>query len=175
MPSLWVPPTVSRELQQKTMEHRAELMAAARRDATLDYWDRELQKLDPKLFMIKAADDAQVPGVKPGYYHVIRDCSPAPPAILPIVGDEGEFVEPTSRLLDVLRAGDLQNERAMEARRKQDEESARRRLRDKQRGHEERVEEMMDRWRSVNQTSVSMNRDAAWTQSANGKRAKKTA
>lgn len=155
------------------MEHRAELLAAARRDATLDVLERELRKLDDKLMLVKAADDATVPGLKPGYYHVVRDCSPAPPAILPIVGDEGEFVEPTFKLLDVLRAGDLQNERAMAARRRQDEESARRRARDRQRGHEERVEEMTDRWRAVNKTSVSMNRDTAWTQSANGKRAKR--
>lgn len=173
MPSLWVPPAVSRELQQETLKHRAELMAAARRDATCDYWDRELQKIDSKLTLVQAHEDAQVPGLKPGYWHVIRDCTPGPPSILPIVGDAGEFVEPTSRLLELLRAGDLQNPRAMADRRRRDEANARRAERRKQAEHEERVEEMMDRWRAVNKTTVLVSDDVKWTQSANGRRGRR--
>ena len=165
---------VSRELQERTNEHKAQVWAEAVRDATLDYWDAELKKIDEDLFMIKAADDATAAGLKPGYYHVIRRIAGGPPAILPIVGDEGEFVEPTSRLFDVLREGDLQNPRAMEARRRRDEEAARRRARDKQRGHEERVSEMMDRWRAANQTSVSMSRDTPWSQNVAGRKGAKT-
>lgn len=174
MGRVWVPPRVSRELRESTERHRAEVMEAARRDAMCDFWDRELQKIDPKLTIFQAKENAEVVGVKPGYWHICRDCSPGPPSLLPLVGDEGEFVEPTSRVFDLLRAGDLQNERAMDARRRQDEESARRRARDKQRGHEERVEEMMDRWRSLTQTRVSMNTSTPWTQNMAGRKPRKT-
>lgn len=175
MASLWVPPSVSRELQHETLQHRAEVLAAARRDATCDYWDKELQKIDSKLTLVKAHEDAQVPGLRPGFWHVVRDCSPGPPSILPVVGDDGEFVEPTSRLLDMLRAGDLQNPRAMADRRRRDEAKAKAAERQKQNDHEDRVSEMMDRWRAVNKTTVLVSDDVAWTQSANGRRGKRAA
>lgn len=172
MSRLWTPP-VSREHRESTERFVAELVESTRREVMCDYWDRELQKIDPKLTLIKAHDNATVPGLRPGYWHIVRDCFPGPPSILPLVGDEGEYVEPTSKMLEVLKAGDLQNERAMEARRRQDEESARRRLRDKERGHEERVEEMVDRFKSLTQTRVSMNTDTPWTQNTAGKRGAK--
>lgn len=174
MSQLWTPPHVRRDLMDSTNEHVAALRDAALRDATCDFWDRELKKLDSALYMVKAHDDAEVPGLKPGFWHVIRDCSPAPPAILPIVGDDGEYVEPTSRLLDVLRAGDLQSRRAMEDRAKIDEARARSREREEQSAHEDRVTEMIDRVKSLTQTRVSMT-DVPWTQNVQGRRgAKKT-
>lgn len=169
---LWTPPTVSRELQDNTRAFIAEIAASARRDAICDYWDAELQKIDPKLTIIQAQDNAEAVGLRPGYWHIIRDCTPGPPSILPLIGPEGEFVEPNSSILDMLREGDLQNERAMEARRKQDEESARRRVRDRERAHEDRVGEMMERWEHVMVPKVGMSGNG-WTASVDGRRGAK--
>lgn len=173
MSRLWVPPSVSREHREQTERHKAEVIEAAMRDATCDWWDRELQKLDPALTLIKAHPDAEVPGLKPGYWHIVRDCTPAPPALLPLVGDDGEYVEPTSRIFDLLRAGDLQNPRAIEDRRRKDEINERRKQAEEQQGHEDRVEEMMDRWRAATQTRVSMNQDTPWSQNVAGRRGAK--
>lgn len=170
MSQLWVPPRVSRELRDATERHKREVLEAARRDATLDYWDRELKKIDPALTIIKAVDDARVPGLKAGYYHIVREVENGPPSILPIVGENGEFVEPTSRILDLLRAGDLQNPRAMAERRRRDDAAERAREKARQDGHEERVEEMLDRWKSMTQTRVSMSRDTPWSQNVQGRR-----
>jgi hypothetical protein len=167
---LWTPPSVSYEHRQVTERQNAELMAAARRDALCDFWDKELQKIDPKLTLIQAKENAEVPGLKPGFWHIIRVIDGGPPAILPLVGDEGEFVEPAGKMLEVLRAGDLQNPRAMEARARQDEESARRRVRDRERAHDDRVTEMTERLASLTQTRVSMSTDTPWSQNVQGRR-----
>lgn len=166
--SLWVPPAVSRELRESTEQHRAEVIAQAIRDATLAEWTRRLKQLDPYLELIKAKDDATAPGMIPGYYHVLRHNPGAPPSLLPVTGPDGEFVEPTEQLLDMLRAGDLQNERAMEDRRRKDEEQARRREAERQRDTEDRQAEILERWKAATQTSVSMNRDTPWAQNAAG-------
>lgn len=170
---VWLPPRISRELAAVTQAHRAEVVQAARRDALCDYWDRELQKIDPALTIFQAKEDATVPGLKPGYWHICRDNPGAPPSLLPLVGDDGEFVEPTSKMLEVLRAGDLQNRRAMEDRARRDEEAERRRERERQDAHEERVSEMLDRLASATQTRVSMTDAAPWSQNVQGRRGAK--
>lgn len=169
----WIPPQVADRLRAETEQFQRELIEAAFTDATCDYWDKELAKIDGGLHLIRAKENATVPGLRPGYWHVIRDCSPAPPSIMPIVGDDGEYVEPTDRLLELLRAGDLQNPRAMADRIERDEREERARERRKQAAHEERVEEIAERVAAVTQTRVSMNTDAPWTQSTNGRRGAK--
>lgn len=138
-----------------------------------DYWDRELQKIDRALTLIKAHDDASVPGLIPGFWHIIREIEGGPPSILPLVGDDGEYVEPTSRMLEVLRAGDLQSPQAMRARREHDERKAREKERRQQAAHEERVAEMSERLASLTQTRVSMSDAAPWSQGVAGRRGAK--
>jgi hypothetical protein len=175
MSSLWLPPQVSRELRQSTLEYQAEVFAHARQSAFLDYWTRELKKIDPRLEMIKANDDATVVGLIPGYYHVMLVLADGPPSLLPIMGDHGEFVEPTSRILDRLREGDLQNPEAMRARRERDERAAAQRKRDAERDAEDRVAQMVDHYKSFTETRVSLSKAAPWSQSVNGRRGTRAA
>lgn len=170
MSRLWVPPSVSREHQASTERFSAELVEATRREVMCDYWDRELQKIDPALTLIKAHDDASVPGLRPGYWHIIREVENGPPSILPLVGDEGEYVEPTSRMLDVLRAGDLQNPRVMEDRRRHDEAKERAAVARREAEHELRVGEMMEKFDHLENVHVGMS--GSWTNSVAGRRAK---
>lgn len=164
MSDLWYPPSVSRELQDQTAQYAAEIRAMAQRDATLDTWTKRLKQKDPYLELIKARDDAQCPGMKPGHYHVLRHNPGAPPTLLPISGPDGEFVEPTSALLNLLDEGDLQNERAMEARRAKDEAAEAARRRDDERDTEDRQAEIHERYLAATRAQVSMSTDAPWTQ-----------
>lgn len=173
MSSLWLPPSVSREQRQSTLEYQAEVFRNAQRDATIDYWTRELKKIDERLELIKANDDAQAVGLIPGFYHVMLVLPDGPPSLLPLVGDHGEFVEPNSRMLDLLREGDLQNPEAMRARRERDERAAAMRVRDREREREARVGHMVEHWKALTETSVSLNRDSPWTQNQAGRRGAK--
>lgn len=168
--SLWVPPKVERELQEKTLEHKAELKSMFRFDGgILDVWNAELKKVDPYLRLAQAREKAHAPGVKPGYYHLWRDNPGAPPWVEPLTGPQGDFVEPNSAMLNVLRASDLQNARVVADMRRRELEAERAAEKAKQAQHEERVEDAVGRIQSLTQTRVSMN-DQPWSQNVAGKR-----
>lgn len=172
MSRLWVPPKVDRELQQKTQEHTAQVMAMVDRfRGILSYWTRELKQKDPDLEMIFAPPTATAAGLIPGRYHVMKHIPGAPPALLPITGPDGEFVEPTSQIMEKLAENDLQNIQAVDARRRAMEAEERARERDRERDAELRREELVERWKAATQTRVSMNRDAPWSQNVAGRRA----
>lgn len=164
--SLWVPPRVSRELSDVTEQHKAEVMASAIRDASIEYFNRELKRVDEHLELIKAKDDATAAGLKPGYWHILRHNPGAPPSLLPLVGDDGEFVEPSSRVFDLLREGDLQNDQVIRAMRERDERAAKQRARDKQRDAEDRIGHMVEHAKAVTRAHVSMTDARPWTNAA---------
>ncbi len=151
---MWLPPSVSRDLAAETAQQKADVAHAAIRDASMDFWNRELKQLDERLELIKAREDASVAGLTPGFWHVMRHNPDGPPSLLPLTGDHGEFVEPTSRMLDLLRSGDLQNERAMRARREFDERAAAQRKRDKENAAADRRADLAERIGSMNNVSV---------------------
>ncbi len=153
---MWLPPSVSRDLAAETEQQKADVAQAAIRDASMDFWNRELKQLDEHLELIKARDDASVAGLTPGYWHVMRHNPGGPPSLLPLVGDHGEFVEPTSRMLDLLRSGDLQNERVMRDRRAFDERAAAQRQRDKEQASLDRRADLAERIGSLTNVSVSV-------------------
>ena len=130
-------------------------------------WTRELARLDPLLSMVKAPD-CQVIGTPlvPGAYHVVRDNPGAPPSLIPIRDEEGRPIHPPGRLLDQLKAMDSWNTnvRAMQQRIRDAEEE--RQQRDRERRREERQEHILDHYKSVTETSISMNTDSPWTQNA---------
>jgi hypothetical protein len=165
--TLWVPPHVSAELVDVRRQHTAEVLDQARRDATLDYWTAELRKIDPYLSLIKAKEDADVPGLRPGFYHVMRLNQTAAPSLIVHEGPNGEFREPDSGLFDLLRRNDLWNNEAARDRkrlfREADEAARKRRETERQ----ARREELAERVRAVTETSISMtDTRRPWTQTA---------
>lgn len=162
--SLWVPPNVSAELRANTLRHEREVRDAAMRDATLDWWTGELQKIDPSLSMIKARDNANVPGMKPGYFHVLRTGSP--PTLFPIEGPAGEFTEPNSSVFDMLRRNDLWNTEAVRDRKRMQRQASEAAQKRRERERDVRVEELLERVKAARETSISMARTRRpWRQS----------
>jgi hypothetical protein len=166
MRNLWTPPT--RENLQAREEYRRDLLEQARRDATLDFWTRELKEIDPYLELIQAREDSTL--MRPGFYYVLRHNPGAPPSLLCVEGPDGEFVEPNSGLFEKLRSSDMWNAEAERDRKERVRKAEEAETRRKERESEDRVQEMAERWQAVTRTQVSMNRSSKWTQSMNGRR-----
>jgi hypothetical protein len=180
MTDLWLPPTARKE--PKVADHLVE----GRKDFTaqllelvyleggiLDEWNPELKKIDPLLRLGQAVEEvpAGFPLI-PGYFHLLRFNMNAPPTVTPITGPNDSFAYPTSRMLDRLRESDLQNRAAVEARRVEMENRVRAEEREKTRFRDARREELFDRLASARETRISFDRDHAWTQNVNGRRAR---
>lgn len=162
MSRLWVPPSVSREQREVTAQHNVRVALAVDTDGPVQrFWNPRLRAIDPRLSLVKAKDDALAPGVRPGFWHVRRDNSPSPVTVWPWQAPDGSFLEPDSRLEEWLRTMDMQSTRTDRALHDAAVEDDRRRAREDELGHEQRVDHMMNRLRSLNRTSVLINRDAA--------------
>lgn len=170
MSHLWVPPRVSRELEEGRKQHEADLAAMFVFDGhILSKWNKELRKIDPLLRLGRARDKAHAPGVVPGFYHLVRFNPGAPPWVQAL-HNNGQFVEPSSRMLEMLKASDLQNARAVYDRKRADEEAARAEEKAKQVDHEERVDDAVELVKANTQVRISMNKDTPWSQNVAGRR-----
>lgn len=152
---MWLPPAVSAELLDERHQYEAEIARAVESlHGKLDYWNGLLREIDPHLQLVKAQDDTEVVGLRPGYYHVLRDAPGAPPMLEVHEGPNGEFREPDSGLLEKLRKGDMWNSRAMKARADRQLQAAASKERARERESEERADELIDRWNAANRVQV---------------------
>lgn len=178
--SLFLPPSVAKEIADANRRYEAEVFDQAiqaymgRVKGVLDEFTYELQKIDPRLEMMRASDSeawhsSEVP---PGYYFVVRhNDPPAPPSIMPVQGPNGEFREPDSRLFEELKKNDLWNpatKRRAEKQREQLEEAAERH---KARERADRQRELYERYLANTRTQVSML--PGWSQNVAGKRGRR--
>lgn len=140
MSDLWIPDAT------RHASHRAELKqsfdAAARH---LAYWNQKLKRIDPALQLVRAASNATLPGLKPGYYHVVRDNGHHPPTILVHEGENGEWLEPNSYLLEQLEKGDMWNSRSAKENEKRAKAARLEAESERARERAERQEELKDR------------------------------
>jgi hypothetical protein len=106
---MWVPPKYvqAREEFEHEMRQRVAYGELERVKGILDEFNHELRRIDDKLEMVRAPADCGLTGMKPHYYHVVRWNEGAPPTFIVVEGENGEFVEPTSRVFEKLKAGDL--------------------------------------------------------------------
>lgn len=177
MGRLWTPPTVEREHLDSTEQYRAEVAQALEEKPgpIAAEWNNALSKIDPRLRMVKAKESAHCFGVTPGYWHIMMTADGAPPMLMPIMGENGVYAEPSHRTLDWLRASDLQNPQVIRDRDAAMQRVIDQREKDKAGLRDEVTEEAEERWAAATRTQVSMNRDAAWSQNASGQRAAKAA
>lgn len=171
--TLFIPPRVARELQAESQRHAAEVLGSLELQSTIERWDKILREIDPNLTLIKAKDWVKTgTSLRPGYWHLIRDNSDtgAPPTVWVIEGENGEYVEPNSRILDKLRQNDLQDSRHRRRLREQEERIRQAQEREREREREERQQEMYEKWLAGNRVQISMNRDAPWSQNVAGRR-----
>lgn len=175
--SLWVPPKYvqAREEFEAEMRQRLAYGELARVKGVLDEFNHELKRIDSKLELVRAPADCGTTGMKPHYYHVVRWNEGAPPTFFVVEGEHGEFVEPTSRVFDKLREGDLWDPQVMRRIRqaRSDAEAASAKLRAREQA--ERQEEIRERVAAVTRSQVSMNTDTPWSQNAAGRRGRKAA
>lgn len=169
---LWVPQSAQRDLVERRMEYQAEIVHMVQMKHTMDHYNELLQEIDPYLQLVKAEEvvKAGVP-LRPGFWHVIRHNPGAPPSVMTIEGEDGEYIEPSSRIFMLLQKNDMWNSNSLK------EENRRRRLlqeaedRQKERDREARQNEMMERYLAATRTQVSMLPN--WSQNVAGKRGRR--
>lgn len=157
--ALWVPPSVTAEMMEERRAHTAEALRQLELRNELRDWNRQLKEIDSRLELVKAREDTTFPGLKPGYYHVVRHNEGAAPSFIVHEGPNGEFREPDSGLFERLRRGDMWNDRAMRDASERDRKLQAAAERQRAREREERVEELMDRAKAAWNPGVRVTRD----------------
>lgn len=169
MSSLILPGSVARELRERTISFRADVLASIVTDDSdplLREYGRKLQAIDPRLMIVRALDHV-VPGVpmRPGYYHLLIDNGDmAPLSITVIEGDDGSFTEPTSRVFERLFAGDITEQRNLDRWARVERERYESVEREKARENEERRDHLRGLVNAYTRTSISMTTARPWTQ-----------
>ena len=132
-------------------------------------WTARLQAIDGRLLMVKAKDDI-LPGtpLRAGFYHVLRHNETAPTSVFPVHAD-GAYIEPNSRVIDRLFAGDLSKRDVYAQVTQADHRRDRQVEHDKELHTEQRKHHLRENVNALTRTSVSMNRDRRWTQNASGR------
>lgn len=120
----------------------------------LKYWNRELKKIDPYLELVKAQNNTRHPALKPGYYHIFHHRPGGIPNVIVHQGDQGEFREPDSGLLEMLKRGDTWSDRSMKERKRLQKQAERAQRRQEERESNDRLDEITERLKSRNGTSV---------------------
>jgi hypothetical protein len=167
--SLFVPPSVARELLDERLQFIQTLIRACAKDHICHEWDRELQRLDERMEMFKAPEQLVIGmPLEPGFYHLVRWNETAPPSVTPVRGEHGEFRVPDSGLLDKLRSLDLQNAQVVARHKLEQARAQATHERDKLNRRQARQGDILERWHAVSRTQVSMNTDTPWAQNAAG-------
>lgn len=96
-----------------------------------------------------------MPGLVPGYYHVLRNPPGGPVSIFCVQTPEGGFREPDSGLIESLERADLWNGRALKARQKREIEAAKEKERNREMEAADRILEYAERVASLDRLSVT--------------------
>lgn len=168
MADLWLPS--SRELQARVAQQEALLKQMLSDHSRMEEWNRELKQIDERLELVRAQPNAQAPGLKPGFWHVLRHVPGGPPFLMPVEDEDGNFKEPDSSLFNRLKEWDCWDDRVMRDREKRQrklEEAADKRKRTERR---EMAEEIIDRYKAANSPGISFARTGPWTYRAGARR-----
>src|SRR5512144_2380087 len=111
MTTMWVPPTAARELVEKRRRREAQALLFLQTNAVCEQFNPELEKIDPGLVMVFIPEpmplDVVASGARPGCYNIVYEGRKGGPlSFLPIVGPDGEYVDPTYQIFDKIRAMD---------------------------------------------------------------------
>lgn len=171
--TLWVPKATRAQIEdrlqfEQELRDRMVRQHLERVKGILDQFNYELKRIDPKLEMVRAGEDTHGTPLKPGYYHVVRWNDSAPPSVITIEGEHGEFVEPTSRVFERLALGDLWDPNNMRLLRQRERLAQQAAEKQKIADREERQAELVERWNAGTRTQISMNRETPWAQNHAG-------
>lgn len=173
MSHLYLPKGVTEEMRADVERRSAEVKDCIVLDRE---WTRRLKEIDPNLYMVRSKHWVKtgLPLVPGGCWHIIRDNSDkgAGETIIPLF-ENGEMMEPGSWVFDMLRRNDLQRPGALRERKAQEDRIEAAKERQRRVDRENRQAAILDRFKAGNDTRVSMDRTAPWTQSVRGKRGAK--
>lgn len=103
----------------------------------------ELRALDPHLELVWIGPNAKrglIPGVEPGRWHIRR----TPPGLIhsywPVMGPDGEYVDPSMKIIEDMKAADLWREGALQGLRERQIKEAERKEKDAQLAREQTVD-----------------------------------
>lgn len=152
MGRIWTPDSAALDLRAE----RAALLRAQvdRYRETFRHFNQKLKEIDPNLELVRASEDATAPGLKPGYWCVVRHVPGGQPLVIVHQGPNGEYREPDSGLFEELRRGDMWNDRARKDREKAERKARQAREREEEREVADRVDEMTERLRSLKGTQI---------------------
>lgn len=188
MATLWKPPRVERELREESARREAEALGALEGDSRVRWrleFNAQLERVMHGMKLMWCPDpapmDAVVQGAQPGRWHVVWPSIAGGPLNVqslvicpetgePRLGGAGGFVEPGSWVFDRLAEADMWNDRSMRERRRIQEEAERAERRRVELEAAEFDERVLEHWRAVSRTQVSMNRSAPWAQTHAGTR-----
>ena len=120
------------------------------------HWNPQLQKLDPYLQLVRISENATVPGLKAGFWQILRVKEGVP--VVPIMvleGDEGEFREPGEWMLTKVQSWDLSDDRVIRDRARRDAQIARDKAHERAEMRGEIGEEIMGLMKGRNNPGVN--------------------
>lgn len=155
MPTLWIPESRQEAMARAAAEeHRQMLDELERVSTALEHYNRELRQIDPHLSVMLAKPNTTVEGLKPGYFHIIRQRPGHFAYIKPVEGPNGEWRDLDSSIFDLVAEDDLWNDRLQREQRRKARKALEARARDRQRESQDRAREIDERVKSLNSTSI---------------------
>ena len=174
----FAPPKVSRRLRDETARREATAFLGLTTDdgsAWWRDWNRDLEAFMPGLRLCFAPDpcpvDATAIGARPGRWGLLfPSVMGSPRSVSSFSGPNDELVEPGAWVFDWLRENDWQNPLVRRDRQRALEAAERAKAKREQVEHEERTEDILERYLAVSRVQVSMSTDTPWSQNAAGRR-----
>lgn len=174
MTTLYLPPGVTRELYDERLKREAQAHASGVfvRDERCREFDPLLFRVEPYLSMVFCREPAPLPvvacGARPGRYNIVRQVPGTPVTFLPVVGPDGEYVEPSSRVFQMLDELDSWKPSVKRDRQQRSDRIADARAKAEVDERARMDQEVWERWQAVSRTQVSMNTDTPWAQNHAG-------
>jgi len=166
--SVIVPESVALGMQiDAELERRKRLVD---RHGHLRQLERELQRLDPNLSLVKASEHPSQSALTPGAWHVRRDNQGTMPSYIPILDDDGRPREPTMLEVHRLQQGDMQRPGYFEDLRRQQERRRAGIEAEKRLASLDRQEHIKDVYNTLERPQAGYAKK--WTNSTRGKRAR---
>ena len=169
MSSLWLPPSERERREEAAHAYAAEVDRQAGIRSVQQEWDRLLADIDPRLRLRKAQEGASLPGLKPGYWYVIRHQDVGPPHLICHEGENGEYRDPDAELLDKLRHWDTWDDRVQRDRDRRHERIRTAYERQKEREREARLDEALVLLKALESPSIRFG-GKGWTAKAGARK-----
>ena len=125
--------------------------------------DAMLKDLDPRLELVWVNEHAQAPGLLPARWHIRRRNDETLDSYIPLTGPNGEYVEPNSGHVEMMRRNDLWGRNVREELERQREAKRRRQEKREAEMRAENVDVLATHIKSRLNPGVSFSNARPWT------------